>query len=130
MKEKSKPSHTPDSEPDLVFDYEDQNEFRSYLLELPQKLRYKIISKLKLISEYGLVTSMKKELVEKIEDNLYEIRVVGEGIYSRSFFFILEDDETQLTCIILSSFKKKSNRTPRREIEKAKIRRNKYIKSK
>ena len=130
MKEKNKPSQTPDSEPDLVFDYEDQNEFRSYLLELPQKLRYKIISKLKLISEYGLVTSMKKELVEKIEDNLYEIRVVGEGIYSRSFFFILEDDETQLTCIILSSFKKKSNRTPRREIEKAKIRRNKYIKSK
>ena len=130
MKEKNKPSHTPDSEPDLVFDYEDQNEFRSYLLELPQKLRYKIISKLKLISEYGLVTSMKKELVEKIEDNLYEIRVVGEGIYSRSFFFILEDDETQLTCIILSSFKKKSNRTPRREIEKAKTRRNKYIKNK
>lgn len=113
-----------------MFDYEDQNEFRSYLLELPQKLRYKIISKLKLISEYGLVTSMKKELVEKIEDNLYEIRVVGEGIYSRSFFFILEDDETQLTCIILSSFKKKSNRTPRREIEKAKTMRNKYIKNK
>lgn len=130
MKEENKPSHTLDSEPDLVFDYEDQNEFKSYLLELPQKLRYKIISKLKLISEYGLVTSMKKELVEKIEDNLYEIRVVGEGIYSRSFFFILENDKTQLTCIILSSFKKKSNRTPRREIEKAKIKRNNYLKSK
>ena len=76
-----------DSKSSLVFEYENKDKFKQYLLELPQKLRYKVVSKIELIVQYGLVTSMQKELVKKIEDNLYEIRVSGEGIFSRSFFF-------------------------------------------
>ena len=123
-------SQISDSKSSLVFEYENKDEFKQYLLELPQKLRYKVVSKIELIVQYGLVTSMQKELVKKIEDNLYEIRVSGEGIFSRSFFFRLEDNKPQQTCIILSSFKKKTNQTPIREIEKAKAKRANYLNKK
>lgn len=60
-------SQISDSKSSLVFEYENEEEFKQYLLELPQKLRYKVVSKIELIVQYGLATSMQKELVKKLK---------------------------------------------------------------
>ena len=60
-------SQISDNKSSLVFEYENKEEFKQYLLELPQKLRYKVVSKIELIVQYGLATSMQKELVKKLK---------------------------------------------------------------
>ena len=75
-----------DSKSSLVFEYENKDEFKQYLLELPQKLRYKVVSKIELIVQYGLVTSMQKELVKKLKI-IYMKSESQEKVYSHAHSF-------------------------------------------
>jgi len=63
-----------------------------------------------------------KQFFSHLEDGIYEIRVkVGSDIYRIFCFF----DEGRLV-ILLHAFQKKSQKTPRKEIERAKRLRAKY----
>lgn len=126
MKEE-KTSQNATEECPLIFDYDDEDEFVKFLQSLPKGGDEKVIAMIRKIQVIGLMKAMEYEFVKKLDKNLYEIRVNTSGIFSRSLFFQLKDDKPQMTCIITSSFKKKSNKTPRKEIAKAIKRRERYL---
>ena len=126
MKEE-KTSQNATEECSLIFDYDDEDEFVKFLQSLPKGGDEKVIAMIRKIQVIGLMKAMEYEFVKKLDKNLYEIRVNTPGIFSRSLFFQLKDDKPQMTCIITSSFKKKSNKTPRKEITKAIKRRERYL---
>ena len=65
----------------------------------------------------------KYPLVRQLNDFIYELRVKTGDSYIRLLFFKLPDNAAMFT----SGFKKKSDKTPPREIETAMQRRNEYI---
>lgn len=92
--------------------------FKRYYLdffeELPRKVREKILYVLDLIRELERIPSKFFKHIEGT-DGLFEIRIeVGSNIY-RVFCFFDEGD----LVILMNGFQKKSQKTPRNEIEKA-----------
>lgn len=67
---------------------------------------------------------MKMKWVKKLKsvDNLYEIRSAVHGNQQRAIYFKVVEDE----YVITHGFTKKSQKTPLKEIKKAKRRKNKY----
>lgn len=70
----------------------------------------KILTYIRVLQEYG--TRAGKPFIKHIEADLWELRPLN----NRIFFFYFKDN----TFILLHHFKKKTSRTPRREIEQAK----------
>ena len=64
-------------------------------------------------------TILPENVAKHIEENIWELRPGN----NRIFYFYYADN----TFILLHSFRKKTQKTPRREIEKAKTERNDYI---
>ena len=67
-------------------------------------------------------TYLPDNITKHIEDDIWELR---PGV-NRIFYFFFDND----SFILLHTFRKKTKKTPRREIEKAKQERNDYIKRK
>lgn len=113
--------------PKLTFDYYDEDEFRSFLNSLPTSVVAKVIAKIQYVSTVGIVEAMAKQVVKKVDrkKDIYELRIDTEGLFARSLFFRLEkasEDENDVippTYIITNSFKKKTNKTPTKELKKA-----------
>ena len=113
--------------PKLTFDYYDEDEFKSFLNSLPTSVVVKVIAKIQYVSTVGILEAMAKQVVKKIDrkKDIYELRIDTEGIFARSLFFHLEkvsadeNDVTPPTYIITNSFKKKTNKTPTKELKKA-----------
>lgn len=108
----------------IKFRYFCEDEFREFLDSLPDKVAAKLIQTIKHIEMEGLRVSLEMQWVDKLEDNLYEIRVRSNGVFPRCIFF---KDNSNKDYIIVWYFKKKSNRTPQKEIEKAIHRRLEYL---
>ncbi|QLE64952.1 toxin-antitoxin system [Furfurilactobacillus rossiae] len=85
-----------------------------------------ILSKITQIESIGLQVSISKKWVKKIGQNLYEIRIRTKFNSQRALYFYL----TKSQYIIVSGFTKKTQKTPRREIKRAKSIRNSYTKGK
>ncbi|MBQ2664402.1 MAG: type II toxin-antitoxin system RelE/ParE family toxin [Clostridia bacterium] len=82
------------------------------------RIQYKQISLyIQLLQDEG--TRLPEEITKHIEDGIWELR---PG-HNRVFYFYFEND----TFVLLHHFRKKSQRTPRREIERAKAERSDYI---
>lgn len=64
-------------------------------------------------------TRLPDKITKHIEDNIWELRP-GKN---RIFYFFCDDD----TFILLHSFRKRTQKTPRREIEKAKSERDDFL---
>lgn len=95
------------------FDWgEEFDDFLSSLNETDEAILLEMIER---IERFGLQDSIKKKRVKKVEKNLYEIRVHTPGKIIRSFYFQLVENK----YYILNSFVKKSQKTPRQEIDKA-----------
>ena len=77
----------------------------------------KIFLYLSLLSENG--TDLSENITKHIEENIWELRPNS----NRIFYFYIEED----TFVLLHQFRKKSNKTPRREIERAKRERDDYL---
>ncbi len=75
---------------------------------------------IELLSKNG--THLPESITKHIEDGIWELRPGN----NRIFYFSHENN----TFILLHSFRKKSQKTPRREIEKAKSERDDYVKRK
>jgi len=70
---------------------------------------------------YGLillktVNRLSSKFVRHIEDGIYELRTEYEGNIFRTFFIFDEDT----VVVLFNGFKKKTQKTPKSEIEKAK----------
>ena len=109
--------------------YEDVNGY-SDLWEFLEKLRkkshtnkdariqYKQISMyIQLLKENG--THLPDNITKYLGDNIWELRPGN----NRVFYFFIEND----TYVLLHHFRKKTQKTPHREIERAKMERQDYI---
>ena len=92
-----------------------------FLLSLDVKMRAKLLGILEILQEKG---NLLRELYSKhLEDGIFEIRgKVGTDI-SRVLYFFFYDRKIILT----NGFIKKSQKTPKKEIQMAKNRRHDYI---
>ena len=112
----------------IVF-YEKQNgesELWNFLEKLRKKsatnkdarIQYKQASLyIELLQNYG--TRLPDTVTKHIEDNSWELRPGNNRIF---YFFCDKND-----FVLLHSFRKKTQKTPRREIEKAKSERDDYL---
>ena len=67
-------------------------------------------------------THMNAEITKHLDDGIWELRPGN----NRIFYFFCQND----TYVLLHQFQKKSQKTPKREIEKAKAERNDYLRRK
>lgn len=89
---------------------------KKWLLGLEVKTKAKIFKNLEMLSEFNL--TLKAPYVKPLEDKLYELRTKdSKGIYRIIYFAYKEQ-----TFILLNGFIKKTQATPRKEIDLAKKR--------
>ena len=67
-------------------------------------------------------THMNAEITKHLDDGIWELRPGNKRI----FYFFCKND----TYVLLHQFRKKSQKTPKREIEEAKAERNDYLRRK
>ena len=91
-----------------------KNYFEEFFIKQKSKVQEKIIWTLDLIEELPRVPEMYLKHIEDT-DGLYEVRVkIGSDIYRIFSFF----DDGKLV-VLTNGFQKKSQKTPKNEIEKA-----------
>lgn len=103
-----------------------ESELWEFLEELRKKsstskdarIQYKQVSLyIQLLQDNG--TRLQENITKHIDDGIWELRPGS----NRVFYFFFKDD----TFVLLHHFHKKSQKTPRREIEKAKSERADYL---
>lgn len=75
---------------------------------------------IELLQQNGI--HMNAEITKHLDDGIWELRPGN----NRVFYFFYQND----TYVLLHQFRKKSQKTPKREIEKAKTERNDYLRRK
>lgn len=89
------------------------NYFEDFFVQQNQRIKDKIIWTLELVED---IDKVPKKYFDYIEDGIYEIRIkVGSNIFRILCFF----DDGKL-IILLNAFQKKTQKTPRAIITKAK----------
>lgn len=88
------------------------------LKKIDRKVRAKIDARVKILERDG---GLEEPYGKKLEDNLYEIRV-KVGVQWRVLYAYLQEE----FIILLSAFNKKTQKTPKNELEKAKQRLERY----
>lgn len=91
-------------------------EFESYLNSLSKKDAAKLLTMIERVEEFGLQDSIRKERVKRLDKNLYEIRALTNEHWLRGCYFQVKEN----TYYITHGFSKKSNKTPQKEINRAK----------
>lgn len=102
-----------------------QNHFQDFFEKQPEKVKSKIDEVLFLIT---IIERVPKKFLQHIEgtDGLYEVRVeLGSNIYRIFCCF----DEGKLV-VLFNGFQKKTQKTPKAEIEKAKKLKAEYFEQK
>ena len=109
--------------------YEDANgesKLWNFLEELRQKaatnkdtrIQFKQISLyIQLLADNG--TRLNENITKHLEDNIWELRPGN----NRVLYFYFKDD----TFVLLHQFRKKTQKTPKRELERAKAERDDYL---
>lgn len=91
-------------------------EFQEFLDKLPKKDKEKLLTVIASIQEYGLLISQRMEWVKKLDDDIFEIRSKVSSNIQRALYFHVIDDR----YIITHGFTKKTQKTPKVQIEHAK----------
>ncbi|RDY32280.1 type II toxin-antitoxin system RelE/ParE family toxin [Lachnotalea glycerini] len=92
-----------------------------FLLGLDNKMRAKLLGIMDILQEKG--NQLREPYSKHLEDGIFEIRgKVGTDI-SRALYFFYYDGK----IIVTNGFIKKTQKTPKAEIEKAKKYRNDYL---
>lgn len=82
------------------------------------RIQYKQLSLyIQLLADNG--TQLNENITKHLEDDIWELRPGN----NRVLYFYFKDN----TFVLLHQFRKKTQKTPRREIEKAKTERNDYL---
>ncbi|MDR0199348.1 MAG: type II toxin-antitoxin system RelE/ParE family toxin [Streptococcaceae bacterium] len=108
------------------FDYlstGEQSDFENFLAQLPLKDRVKVLEMIHKTETYGLEVAIKMKWVKKISKNLYELRSKVSNNIQRAIYFHVIGDYYMIT----HGFTKKTQKTPRSEIERGERLRMKYL---
>lgn len=97
--------------------------FDKFLEKLSDKERAKLIERLIQIENHNIQIAIKLKWVKKIDTNLYEIRSGFGNNIQRVFYFKKVDNH----YLITHGFIKKTQKTPIREIKRAKKLRDNYL---
>lgn len=106
----------------ITFVYANKKEFEKFLKSLPEKDAAKLLMTIKVISDNGLSVAAEMQWTKKIDDNLFEIRSRFSNNSVRAIYFYKEENK----YVITHGFKKKSMKTPKKEIARAKSIRDNY----
>ena len=87
-----------------------------FLDSLPEKHQAKAFREIDLLEEFG--NALKEPYVKHIEGEIWELRIRFSSDISRIFYFTWNTE----TIVLLHGFLKKTQKTPRSEIEMAKKR--------
>jgi phage-related protein len=99
------------------------SEFEDYLDSLPDKDAEKLLAIISMVEDHGLVIASRMRWIKKLEDDLYELRSKQGSDIQRTIYFQRIGTE----YLITHGFTKKSQKTPRSEIEHAKAMRKKFL---
>lgn len=92
-----------------------------FLYTLSDKMRAKMLKEFELLEEYG--NELREPYTKHIENGIFELRVkLGSDISRTLYFFYIGK-----TIILTNGFIKKTQKTPKREIELAKKYRNDFL---
>lgn len=100
-----------------VLYYEDEQgrqPARDFIDGTENKMKAKIFGRLQLLEQYG--NTLPMPFARHLEDGIYELRTPQGSNTTRLLYFFFVGDK----AIITNGFAKKTQRTPRREIEIAK----------
>jgi len=100
--------------------YYDYEEFLVFLKGLPPKLAVKITDTLELVGDGYDV--LKHPLSKHLEAGIYELRIKQASDIARVFYFY---DEGRM-IIITNAYLKKANKTDKRELSRARMRKKEY----
>ena len=92
------------------------NEFEEFYNSLPIKDRNKLRAKIDMIEEAGIQASIQLEWVKKLDSEINEIRSKVSSNIQRALYFHVKNNQ----FIITHEFTKKTQKTPIKEIERAK----------
>ncbi len=96
--------------------YEKENgeiPIKDFLLSLNEKMRAKAAREIKILSEFG--NNLREPYSKHIQDGIFELRIKFASDISRIFYFFFDGDKIILT----NGFIKKTQKTPKEEIERA-----------
>jgi len=108
---------------EVIF-YEKENgdvPVEDFLISLDRKMRVKISSIIGVLQEYG--TCLREPYSKHLEDGIFELRGKSGNNISRVLYFFCHDGKIILT----NGFVKKTQKTPKAEIERAKAYRKDYL---
>lgn len=92
------------------------SEFIEFINSLPDKDSAKLLATIKKTEEHGLLVAQRMEWIKKLDSDLYELRSkVGSNIQRAIYFQYIGNE-----FLITHGFTKKSQKTPKSEIEHAK----------
>lgn len=91
-----------------------KNYFEKFFFKLSEKTKAKIIWTIQLIEELERIPEIYLKHIESTE-GLYEIRIKHSGEIFRIFCFFVQGK----LIILANGFQKKTQKTPKKEIEKA-----------
>lgn len=92
------------------------NEFEEFYNSLPVKDRNKLRATIEMIEEAGIQVAIQLESVKKLDSEINEIRSKVSSNIQRALYFHVKNNQ----YIITHGFTKKTQKTPIKEIERAK----------
>ena len=98
---------------------------KDFILSLDAKLKAKTLWNIKLLAKVG--TALRGPESSKLDDGIFEIRtIVGTTLTRVLYFFCI--GKKAVLAVLTNGFVKKTQKTPKREIEKAKTYRDDFLK--
>ena len=110
---------------DYKFRVDFLEEVKDFLDNLDEKARDKIFYNI-----WKARSTNDKELFKKLQDEIWEFRTLYRKTYYRLFAFWDKDDKIETVVISTHGLIKKTDKTPKSEIEKAERLREKYFNEK
>ena len=92
------------------------NEFEEFYNSLPIKDRNKLRATIDMIEEAGIQAAIQLEWIKKLDHQIYEIRSKVSSNIQRALYFHIKNNQ----YIITHGFTKKTQKTPIKEIIRAK----------
>lgn len=92
-----------------------KNEFNEFYISLSVKEQAKLMSVITMTEKFGLATAIQKHWVDVIDSDIFELRARLGNNQERALYFHIENNRYMIT----HGFKKKTQKTPKREIKHA-----------
>ncbi len=104
--------------------YETENSscpVKEFIASLDNKMKARVIRKIELLKEYG--NQLRSPNSKSLGDGIFELRCQQSNNITRILYFFYVNQN----LVITNGFTKKTQKTPRNEIELAKARRKDYL---